>query len=84
MDTTRVSRVAQDQAHRCDQACVCPTHPDLPLLYAALVREHACQDPDCEFAHGLETRENSQLWFLKHWTRRVGPEFGPPRGDGDG
>lgn len=38
--------------HVCDDRCVCPTH-DTPLLYWPAGDEHACQDRDCEHAHGM-------------------------------
>lgn len=44
--------------HVCDDLCVCPIH-DTPLLYAPASNEHACQDPDCEHAHGIDP-----LWTL--------------------
>src|ERR1044071_7359344 len=38
--------------HACSPSCVCPDHPDLPLLYGAKpIPEHACQRPDCRYAH---------------------------------
>jgi hypothetical protein len=40
-------------AHRCDEDCVCPADGK-PLLYAPARNEHACQDPDCEHAHGVD------------------------------
>jgi hypothetical protein len=40
------------QAHRCDDDCTCPIH-GTPLLYAPASDAHACQDPDCEHAHGF-------------------------------
>lgn len=44
--------------HVCDERCVCPIHPDLPLILHQdqIGYEHACQLADCEFGHGLETR----------------------------
>ena len=42
--------------HFCDDACVCPVH-SRPLLYWPSGDEHACQDPDCRYAHGLETAQ---------------------------
>lgn len=38
--------------HRCDQSCRCPVH-ETPLLYNEAKQQHACQDPQCEFAHGF-------------------------------
>lgn len=44
--------------HVCDERCVCPVHPDLPLILHQdrIGHEHACQLADCQFGHGLETR----------------------------
>lgn len=42
-----------DGPHKCDDGCVCPIH-GTALFYNRLHNEHACQDPDCEYAHGLE------------------------------
>lgn len=38
-------------AHVCGDGCVCPIH-GTPLLYAPNGGDHACQDPECEHAHG--------------------------------
>lgn len=38
--------------HRCDESCTCPHH-GTPLLYSPATFDHACQDPSCEFAHGM-------------------------------
>lgn len=61
-----VSRYPRSATHKCDQTCVCPDHPALPLLYAPLVGEHACQLEPCRFGHGLESGSNFALWRLKH------------------
>lgn len=39
--------------HRCDDGCVCPVH-GTALMYWPAGDEHACQDPGCVYAHGLE------------------------------
>jgi hypothetical protein len=39
--------------HRCDDDCTCPIHKT-PLFYAPASNEHACQDPDCIHAQGLQ------------------------------
>jgi hypothetical protein len=39
--------------HRCDERCACPVH-GTPLIWWPAGKEHACQDRDCEYAHGLE------------------------------
>ena len=41
------------ESHRCDETCVCPVH-NTPLLWARSQRLHACQDPDCRYATGVE------------------------------
>ena len=41
-----------DGAHRCDGRCVCPEH-GTPLFYWPNGDDHACQDPECEYAHGM-------------------------------
>lgn len=42
------------EQHHCDDRCVCLCHdPPLPLLYSRHFGTHACQDPECEFAHGF-------------------------------
>lgn len=38
--------------HVCDDCCVCPIH-GTQLVYWPAGDEHACQDLDCEHAHGL-------------------------------
>lgn len=39
--------------HVCSEHCVCPDH-GTPLLWSASHEIHACQDPTCRYAHGLE------------------------------
>lgn len=41
--------------HHCDYVCICPVH-ETPLLYCLGTDEHACQDPECVHAHGIEYR----------------------------
>lgn len=38
------------RAHRCDESCTCPGD-GLPMFYAPSTGRHACQDPDCAYAH---------------------------------
>lgn len=38
--------------HRCDERCVCPVDGK-QMFYSATESQHACQDPDCENAHGM-------------------------------
>lgn len=35
--------------HRCDERCLCPAD-GLPMWYAPSTGQHACQDPDCQYA----------------------------------
>jgi hypothetical protein len=39
-------------SHECDDDCACPVHGTL-LLYWPAGDDHACQDPACEYAHGV-------------------------------
>ena len=43
-----------DGTHRCDETCVCPIHKTA-LYWSVSKQLHACQDPGCVFAQGLET-----------------------------
>jgi hypothetical protein len=52
------------QPHRCDDDCTCPVH-GTPLLYAPASNEHACQDPDCEHAHGFDQLKTRILAMAK-------------------
>ena len=36
--------------HRCGERCVCPADGK-PMLYAPARGVHACQDPECKYAH---------------------------------
>lgn len=45
--------VAERRAHRCDERCTCPVDGK-PMLYWPAGGEHACQDPECRYAHGGE------------------------------
>ena len=38
--------------HRCTAACVCPVH-GTPMIYWPAGDDHACQDVDCRFGHGV-------------------------------
>jgi hypothetical protein len=42
-----------DPPHRCDDSCVCPIH-GTPLYYWPAGDDHACQDPQCQHAHGVK------------------------------
>ena len=39
-------------SHRCDEWCTCPIHRT-PLIYWPAGNDHACQDPECEYAQGM-------------------------------
>lgn len=39
--------------HACDETCVCPFH-QTPLIYAPSIDDHACQDIECTFGHGMK------------------------------
>jgi hypothetical protein len=41
---------AERRRHRCCERCVCPADGK-PMHYAPSTGQHACQDPDCEYAH---------------------------------
>lgn len=41
------------ERHTCGDTCVCPVH-GTPMFYAASDRLHACQDPDCQYATGVD------------------------------
>jgi hypothetical protein len=45
-------------AHRCDDECVCPIDGK-PLIYWPAGNQHACQDPDCVNAHGLNPHQET-------------------------
>ena len=48
-------RVRVRKPHRCDSDCVCHLHdPPRPLLFAPYVGTHACADPSCQQAHGID------------------------------
>lgn len=38
--------------HECDHLCVCPIH-QTPLFYARSIDDHACQDVNCQYGHGM-------------------------------
>jgi hypothetical protein len=46
--------------HRCDDRCVCPSHDTL-LLWNRHHDLHACQDPGCRYAHGLENHPDYEV-----------------------
>lgn len=37
----------------CDDRCVCPLHRT-PLIYWPAGEDHACQDVNCQFRHGMK------------------------------
>lgn len=43
--------------HKCDDRCMCPIH-GIAMHYSPSSDTHACQNPDCEFAHGFEKGVN--------------------------
>lgn len=45
--------MTRPRPHRCDTGCVCPVH-HTQLLYARTEDDHACQDRDCVYAHGVK------------------------------
>lgn len=42
--------------HTCDHSCSCPVHKT-PLIYSSRLDEHACRDPACQFAHGMDLEQ---------------------------
>jgi hypothetical protein len=42
------------ERRRCDESCACPAD-GRPMYYAPRTGLHACQDPDCDYAHPKET-----------------------------
>lgn len=46
--------------HRCDDRCVCPTH-GTSLLWSRHHDLHACQDPTCSYARGLESHPDYEV-----------------------
>lgn len=50
--------------HKCDERCVCP-EDGLPLFYAPAIDDHACQDVECRYGHGL----NEVL--LQEWVAQI-------------
>jgi hypothetical protein len=42
--------------HCCTNRCRCPVH-QTPLIYWPGGDDHACQDADCEYAHGFKPAE---------------------------
>lgn len=39
-------------SHECDERCVCPVH-GTPLIYWPDGKDHACQDVNCRYGHGM-------------------------------
>lgn len=46
----RVEVTYERAAHRCDERCVCRADGK-PMYYAPSTGQHACQDPNCRYAH---------------------------------
>ena len=40
----------------CDERCVCPVH-GTPLFFWPAGEDHACQDVDCRYGHGMKKAE---------------------------
>jgi hypothetical protein len=38
---------------QCDEQCVCPVH-GTPLIYWPAGNDHACQNADCRYGHGMK------------------------------
>jgi hypothetical protein len=38
---------------QCDERCVCPVH-GTPLIYWPAGEDHACQDVNCRYGHGMK------------------------------
>jgi hypothetical protein len=55
--------------HECDESCVCPEH-GTPLLWSAATAEHACQEPSCRYAHGMEAQLLRE-YFLRMTTNSM-------------
>lgn len=51
VDWPTVLPPAKRHSHRCDERCACPVDGK-PMLYWPAGGEHACQDPECRYAHG--------------------------------
>lgn len=41
--------------HRCTERCICPDHHTL-MLWSKGEKMHACVDPECRYADGLEDK----------------------------
>ena len=54
-DETSPVTALSKRPHCCDEACVCPVH-GTPLIYWPAGDDHACQDVDCKFGHGMGGR----------------------------
>lgn len=48
------------RSHRCDERCVCEIH-DKPFIYWPAGDDHACQDPDCKYAHGVDDVRRAEM-----------------------
>jgi hypothetical protein len=59
--------MAATAPHKCNETCVCNIH-GTPMWYSPATDDHACQDPDCIWAGGvnaaldwMQEREN-EVW----------------------
>lgn len=43
----------------CDEHCVCPVH-GTPLIYWPAGDDHACQDVDCRYGHGMKSADPNE------------------------
>ncbi len=46
-----IGRIA-GQPHRCSASCRCPVHAT-PMIYSPAYDDHACQDVNCMYGHGV-------------------------------
>jgi hypothetical protein len=60
-----------ERSHCCDQSCVCPSC-EKPLFYSAAFNQHACSDPNCEFAAG--TPDQLELWMKRRHVHHLAKE----------
>lgn len=47
------------EKHCCDEHCVCPDH-GTQMWWSAMQDLHACQDPACRYASGLENKPDDR------------------------
>lgn len=76
--------MADIERHTCGDRCVCPVH-NTPMWYSATEHLHACQDPECEHAGGVDLDRHTYEAVLASDTfRRICPpalrhEFWPTK-----